>query len=349
MNKKSILTVKQIIIRITIIISLIELVIMLGLAMIPHNFGGYMAALFDVAILIIMSSPIIYLWVIKPFVIARSEALLQLKTSNENLEKQVELRTHDLKIAKEEAEASNKAKSRFLENISHELRTPMHAILSYSEIGENKLESCSKEKLLNYFSNINQSGQRLLSLLDDLIDMSQLEAGKMKFNVENNDLGKVINLAVTRSETQLKEKELNLIINHPETETVGIFDADKILQVILKLLSNAIKFTPKGKSITLSYGTTHLSTYEDKLTTSSALIFIIANQGPAIPEKKRDKIFNKFVQLNTNKKEVAGTGLGLAICKEIITGHGGTISATNNPESDTEFKLTIPRQPSVLI
>lgn len=270
------------------------------------------------------------------------QLLALLEVSNDELEDKVRLRTKDLKTAKEEAENANLAKSKFLANMSHELRTPMHAILSFSELGELKINNMPKEKLLSFFSLIRASGQRLMALLNDLLDLSELETGRMEFIIKKHDFGKLVDSVVDEFNTHAKKKSLDLIVHHPVTVRTGNFDDDKILQVIHNLLSNAVKYTSEGKSITLSYEITELSESVALSAINSILTFIISDQGIGLPEDEVDSIFNKFIQSSKTNTGAGGTGLGLAICKEIINGHGGTISAMNNPDGGAIFKFVIP-------
>lgn len=269
----------------------------------------------------------------------RKVAENKLQKAYDELEFRVQERTKELteevkerEKAEKKAEAANMAKSAFLANISHELRTPMHAILSFSELGEEKIDVASNEKIKSYLSMIRQSGQRLMVLLNDLLDLSKLEAGQMEFYKEQHEFGKVVELAVTELNVLANKKMIKLIID-PETAKVeGCFDSDKLLQVIRNLISNAIKFTAEEKSITLSYQKT-----------VSDISFVISDQGTGIPEDELNSVFNKFVQSSKIKTGTGGTGLGLAICKEIIEGHGGTISAANNPNGGAIFTFVIPR------
>ncbi len=240
---------------------------------------------------------------------------------------------NELAAAKEISEIANRAKSEFLANMSHELRTPMHAMLSFSSMGERKFDSLKPEKLKQYFSNINISGKRLLILLNDLLDLSKLESGRMVYNISELELGVIVDVAVTELEELIDEKNLNLIINSPKEKVLGNFDAEKILQVIRNLLSNAIRYTHEGKSIILSY---------DQSENNSMLIFSISDNGIGIPEEELNLVFDKFMQSSKTRTQSGGTGLGLAICKEIIEGHGGTIKASNNSDGGAKFSFSIP-------
>ena len=230
----------------------------------------------------------------------------------------------------QEAEAANKAKSEFLANMSHELRTPMHGILSFSMIGLTNAESAEREKLLQYFTNINVSGQRLLTLLDDLLDLSKLEAGKMAIKLQEADLLNVLNSCFSEQEQRMKDLELTFDINS-ELSVIGMFDFVRIGQVITNLLSNAIKFTSKGSEIKV-----RVAKNEEQI------LFSLQDDGPGIPEDELDSIFSPFTQSSLTKTGAGGTGLGLAISQEIINSHNGKIWAENHVEGGAIVNFTLP-------
>jgi PAS domain S-box-containing protein len=279
----------------------------------------------------------------------RKQAEEALKIAHDELEIKVVERTADYKKAKEEAEHANKLKSEFLANMSHELRTPMHGILSFSRFGIDKIDTASKGKNLNYFKKIKTAGDRLMSLLDNLLDLSKLDAGKEVYKMEDVNSWQVAKDAVFEIETIWKEKNLIVKVEDPLIPTKIICDKDKIDQVIRNLLSNAIKFTPVDKHITFSFSSCELPNRQISAEKEvvSALTISVKDEGIGIPEDELDSIFDKFIQSSKTKTGAGGTGLGLAICKEIIQAHNGKIWAENNPEGGATFSFMLPYEQDV--
>ena len=239
-----------------------------------------------------------------------------------------------LKLEKEAAERSNHAKSTFLANMSHELRTPMHGILSFAKFGQQKTETASKEKLKSYFDEIHDSGSRLMTLLNDLLDLSKLESGKTTYSMRKGCLKETLALACSEMKAFSEEKGLTLFMDAPSSDTSGDFDAERILQVARNLLSNAIKFSEKGTTIRIK-----LDSAPDLLRCE------VSNRGVGIPQPELEAVFDKFVQSSKTRTGAGGTGLGLAISKEIIQQHQGRIWAENSTDGETIFTFEFPKCP----
>ena len=262
------------------------------------------------------------------------------------MEEKVEERTTDFKEAKEIAEHANYQKSEFLANMSHELRTPIHGILSYSKFGIDKSAENTSEKNVHYFNQIRTSGERLINLVDNLLDLSKLEAGLDTYEMESVDLLQIIKDAVTGMEIVWKEKKINVSVTEPLISTTVHCDKLKIEQVVHNLVSNGLELTPEDKQFTITFETGELNIKRktNKNEVINALVVSIIDEGPGVPENELKTIFDKFTQSSTTKTGAGGTGLGLAICKQIIHDHHGKIWAVNNPEQGATFSFKLPYQ-----
>jgi len=261
-------------------------------------------------------------------------------------------REHELLIQREKAELSNRTKSEFLANMSHELRTPMHAILGFSSLGSSKVDTASSEKIASYFSRINESGQRLLGLLNDLLDLSKLEAGRMNFEFSENDLQTTVASTVEELRPLFRDRLLTIDIEPATVDTVAVYDEEKISQVVRNLLSNAIKFSPEGRSVMIHYTAATLNLSDDQSASAEvpAVSVSIWDQGTGIPEDELEIVFDEFVQSSKTEHGAGGTGLGLSISKEIIKRHGGIIKAGNAVgNGGAVFTFILPFKPTVSI
>ena len=242
----------------------------------------------------------------------------QLSASRQQLERS----SQQLQLKAQEAEAANQAKSMFLANMSHELRTPLNAILGFSQLmsRDNTITKTQKESL----EIINRSGEHLLNLINDVLEMSKIEAGKMVIHNEQFDLHRL--LQTVREMFQIRAEAKGLwfkFVLADDLPQYVVSDASKLRQLLMNLLSNAVKFTPTG-GVTLRAFTCSLDCY-----TNTQLCFEVADTGRGIASAELPKLFAPFVQTASGIQSPEGTGLGLAISRQFVELMGGTIRATS--------------------
>lgn len=240
----------------------------------------------------------------------------------------------ELKEAKDASEQAYAAKSRFLANMSHELRTPLNAIIGFAEmmVGQ-MLGPIFNEKYLEYASNIKESGEHLLDLISDILDMSKIEAGKYTLDLEEVSVNAIIRRAVNMIEGRAMEEGIRLRTNEIENDDVLLVaDRRAITQVFINLLSNAVKFTKKGGQVWIECEKSN-----DYVT------FKVCDNGIGIPPNKLASVLKPFEQVSSQyTRDHEGTGLGLSITKELIELHGGNISIESALDIGTTVCVRLP-------
>jgi signal transduction histidine kinase len=238
----------------------------------------------------------------------------------------------EIEAKRRELEAANRHKSEFLANVSHELRTPLNAIIGFSEVLVEKMFGELNDKQNEYVADILSSGRHLLSLINDILDLSKIEAGRMELESTTFDLPLAIDnaLLLVRERASRHGIKLDRAIDSRLGDFTG--DERKVKQILVNLLSNAVKFTPEGGQIKVeaSLG-------------DSAVIVSVADTGIGIAKEDQEAIFEEFRQASghyAQKRE--GTGLGLTLTRRFVEMHGGKIWVESEPGKGSKFTFTLP-------
>jgi len=263
----------------------------------------------------------------------------QLRESYAGLEKKVEDRTRDLNTALaqleekgREVEAVSRHKSEFLANMSHELRTPLNAIIGFSDVLREQMFGELNEAQMGYVGDVLEAGQHLLSLINDILDLSKIEAGRMELELGDVSVPQALNSGLTMHGERADRYgiTLNLTVG-PE---VGVIRADerKVRQVIFNLLSNAVKFTPPGGRVDVS-----------AFVADGMVEVAVADTGPGVTPEDHERIFEEFQQARgSSPGSREGTGLGLTLSRQFIELHGGRLWVESEPGTGSTFRFTLP-------
>ncbi|MCK6385028.1 MAG: ATP-binding protein [Rhodocyclaceae bacterium] len=252
-----------------------------------------------------------------------------------SLERKVEERTQELNEKSRQLEVANRHKSEFLASMSHELRTPLNAIIGFSEALLERIFGEMNPKQEDYLKDIHESGRHLLSLINDILDLSKVEAGRMELDPTPFHLPKLLEsaLALVRERAMRHDIRLTMVVAPEVGEIVA--DERKVKQIVLNLLSNAVKFTPDGGSVTLTVR------HRD-----DAIEVMVSDTGVGIADEDQVAVFEEFRQVGRDYlSKHEGTGLGLALARRFVELHGGHISVASTPGQGTTFIFTLPVQP----
>ncbi|MFK5915033.1 MAG: ATP-binding protein [Woeseiaceae bacterium] len=260
--------------------------------------------------------------------------LQELELYKNDLEKLVDERTTALRAACEEAEQANKSKSQFLSNMSHELRTPLNAIIGFSEMLQDYGDDITPDEKEDYIRHVIKGGKHLLRLINEILDLSSIDAGHLDINIQPTHINSIINEIVFDLEVALANKRsINLINQLGEQALTVLVDPLRFKQIIINLISNAVKYNHEGGSVTIRAESLEKET----------LRIIITDNGYGISVSNMDKLFEPFERLSFKHGNIEGTGIGLTITKQLVESMNGDIGVESVDGKGSTFWIELPK------
>jgi signal transduction histidine kinase/DNA-binding response OmpR family regulator len=244
---------------------------------------------------------------------------------------EVEAFSHAILRAKEEVERASKFKDQFLSTMSHELRTPLNAVLGFSDLLTEERYGPLNDRQKRYLNHIHTGGKHLLTLINDILDLSKIEAGRLQLAIENVRVNSTLAEAIDTMRS-LADKKSQTLVQHAAADLSVRADGTRFKQVLMNLIGNAIKFTPENGRIEVA-----AQQLGDMVRVD------VRDSGPGIPPEEQKRIFEAFYRLRNSEKAVEGTGLGLAITQRLVELHGGQLGIESQPGSGSCFYFTLPR------
>jgi PAS domain S-box-containing protein len=254
-------------------------------------------------------------------------------TERKRLDQVLQEKNIELESARSVAEKTNLAKSEFLANMSHELRTPLNSVIGFSEVLQDQMFGQLNDKQREYLNNILTSGRHLLSLINDILDLSKVESGKMKLELSTFLLRETVEASLMMLREKAQKGGIDLVMDIARQADVHIeADQRKLKQILFNLLSNAVKFTSTGGTVKVS-----------AVTNQNYIEITVEDSGIGIKEGDIHKLFHPFTQLESvYTKEYEGTGLGLALNRQLVELHGGRVWVNSEFGKGSRFGFTIP-------
>jgi PAS domain S-box-containing protein len=261
----------------------------------------------------------------------RKRAEQQIREIQERLTAELTATNRQLELRNREIDRANRLKTEFVASMSHELRTPLHTIIGFAELMAEELEGPLNEKQKRFVGHIHKDSLHLLELINDVLDLSRIEAGRLELRLEAFDMMAAIDEVLATIRPQAVAKSLNLGAPVPLSISLHA-DRVRFKEILYNLLSNAVKFTPEGGRIRV-----------DAITRDSLAEVSVSDTGVGIPAEEQAAVFDKFYQVGSTTRGVReGTGLGLAITKQLVEAHGGRIWLESEPGRGSHFHFTMP-------
>lgn len=277
---------------------------------------------------------VIYAQELKEEIIERKRAETALEEERASLAQRVTERTAELQAANEELARAARLKDEFLASMSHELRTPLSAILGLSEVMKSEIYGSLNEKQHKSLSNIEESGRHLLALINDILDLSKIGAGKLELQIGTVPVASVCQASLQMIKETAQKKQITISSTIDEQVTILQADERRLKQVLINLLSNAVKFTPEGGEIGLEVAGD---------VAQQEVRFTVWDTGIGIPAEKMEYLFQPFVQLDGSlSRQFGGTGLGLALVQRMVQLHDGNVSVESEVGQGSRFTITFP-------
>jgi signal transduction histidine kinase len=240
----------------------------------------------------------------------------------------------EVEVKGRQLEEASRHKSEFLANMSHELRTPLNAIIGFSEVLAERMFGEVNAKQAEYLDDILGSARHLLALINDILDLAKIEAGRLELDLAEIDVAGTVSHAATLVRERAQRRGIALACDIDPALGAIRADERKVKQVLLNLLSNALKFTPEGGRVDVR-----------ARALGDAIEIAVADTGPGIAPEDQAAVFEEFRQVGATSKKVEGTGLGLAISRKFIELHGGSIGVASIPGHGATFAFRLPRRP----
>ena len=293
---------------------------------------------FLLVLLPVLSSILVIVLICTLVIVKRTTKVAKRLVSNEHFleEKNQKLETSLSELAKanQQVREASKAKTEFLTNVSHELRTPLNAIIGFSEIiCEQRMGTIGNPKYVEYARDINKSGDHLLSLINEILDLSKIKSGQFRLSLENTELNETVQTVIKLFETDAAARDVDLVFANSEDEIVLWADGRAIRQILINLIGNALKFTPAKGSVTVK-------TEIDK---DNHIALTIEDTGIGIPQDQIQAALTPFQQIDgsLNRKH-GGTGLGLPLSQQLAELHDGRLEIESAPHQGTKVTVTFP-------